>query len=316
MFFFLRHSVEWGCKAGQFNVDVIIDTVHNKRLLFVAGCYAYQIIRQLLFIIVRLHHAPRFRVNMASESPSTSPPAVAGRSFFIENLLNHSDNTKKEKHLDGLAGNLSNYPFSTSSFSFVPRAVPQLSYDGLNFPLSTNLSKFSIGEIYYPHSVKFIGQFPVSNNRHPLGKINEFTRRQILVLNIVVRLVLLARMFDLFHDASVQKILFKFLYLNDFIFKKWGKIAKSEVMIWHGLRTTFPSWRTKQFKTSFPINLFRIKPVRRKIEPVYNRDLIPQLNFDASPLKVYPERLRFILELTWFLNLVVLVVCNPGWEQK
>ncbi|XP_022788526.1 brain-specific homeobox protein homolog [Stylophora pistillata] len=107
---------------------------------------------------------------MASESPSTSPPAVAGRSFFIENLLNHSDNTKKEKHPDGLAGNISNYPFYTSSFSFVPRAVPQLSCDGLNFPLSTNLSKFNIGEMYYPHSVKFIGQFPVSNSRHPLGE--------------------------------------------------------------------------------------------------------------------------------------------------
>ena len=36
--------MESNCKAGQCNIDVIIDTIHNERLLFEAGCYTYQII--------------------------------------------------------------------------------------------------------------------------------------------------------------------------------------------------------------------------------------------------------------------------------
>nr|XP_058960132.1 brain-specific homeobox protein homolog [Pocillopora verrucosa] len=115
---------------------------------------------------------------MASESPSTSPAAVAGSSFFIENLLNHSVRTEKERHPDSSACKLLNYSFSSPSLAIVPGSVSQRSYNGLNFPLCTILSKFNFGEIFYPHSVKIFGHSPVSNSRHPLDEVPFQSKRR------------------------------------------------------------------------------------------------------------------------------------------
>lgn len=123
---------------------------------------------------------------MASEGASTSPPAVVGSSFSIENLLNLSDSTAKKEHTNPLTDNLLSYSVPGSSFPSVPRAVHPFSHDGLSLPLCAPVSTFNFGEIVDSHSVTYIHQFPISNNGPPLGKFKKGVYPVILVLVIVV----------------------------------------------------------------------------------------------------------------------------------
>lgn len=108
---------------------------------------------------------------MASEGTTTSPPAVTGSSFSIENLLNLSDGSTETRTAKISTGSLLCDSLSRPSLPLVPRAVRPFVYHGQNVPLCTPDSGFHFAEMSHLRPETCIHHFPIPNNGPPLGKL-------------------------------------------------------------------------------------------------------------------------------------------------
>lgn len=156
-----------------FDVDFITDTFSNDRLLFKRGCLAWSSNILRLFITRLLYYTPRYKVNMASESATTSPPALARSSFSIENLLNLSQGATEKKPTAKLsAATLTCDSLRRPSFPLVPQVVRPFAYHAPSLPLCTpDPPGLNFGGIPHPRSEPSMNHFPVPNNGPPLGKL-------------------------------------------------------------------------------------------------------------------------------------------------
>lgn len=180
------------CTGNNFDVDIITDTFCNDRSLFERGWQGWlpNILR--LFITRLLYYTPWYKVNMAaSESSTTSPPALAGSSFSIENLLNLSEGATEKTPTATLSPVSSTCDFlRMPSFPLVPKVVRPFTYHGHSLPLCTPEPGFNFGGIPHPRSESSIYHFPIANNGPPsLGKL----KRGVHWVNTSLVLVLVAR---------------------------------------------------------------------------------------------------------------------------
>lgn len=160
-------------QGSNFDVDIITDTLSNDRLLFIRGWHAWLSNILWLFITGLLHYTPCCRVNMASEGATTSPPALAGSSFSIENLLNLSEGATEKPTAKRSTGTCSSTCNSLRRppFPLVPQAVRPFAHHGHNLPLCTPEPGFNFGGIPHPRTDPSIHHFPIPNNGPPLGKL-------------------------------------------------------------------------------------------------------------------------------------------------
>lgn len=115
---------------------------------------------------------------MAAESATTSPPALAGSSFSIENLLNLSQGATEKKPTARLSTATSTCDsLRRPSFPLVPKAVRPFAYHAHSLPLCTPDPGLHFGGIPHPRSEPSIDHFPIPNNGPPLG-VELFTIRR------------------------------------------------------------------------------------------------------------------------------------------
>ena len=127
----------------------------------------------------------------ASESATTSPPALAGSSFSIENLLNLSEGATEKKPAAMLSTASSTCDsLRMPSFPLVPQVVRPFTYHGHSLPLCTPEPGFNFGGTPHPRSESSIYHFPIANNGPPLGKLK---RGVHLVNTSLCYIVLVAR---------------------------------------------------------------------------------------------------------------------------
>lgn len=119
-----------------------------------------------------LYYTPWCKVNMASESATTSPPALAGSSFSIENLLNLSQGATEKKPTAKLATASSACDsLRRPSFPLVPQVVRPFAYHAHSLPLCTPNHGINFGGILHPRTKPSINHFPIPRNGPPLGKL-------------------------------------------------------------------------------------------------------------------------------------------------
>lgn len=160
------------CAGNNFDVDFITDTFCNDRLLFKRGWRAWLSNILPLFITRLLYYTPWCKVNMAAESTTTTPPALAGSSFSIENLLNLSQGATEKKPTARLSTATSTCDsLRRPSFPLVPKAVRPFAYHAHSLPLCTPDPGLNFGGIPHPRSEPSINHFPIPNNGPPLGKL-------------------------------------------------------------------------------------------------------------------------------------------------
>ena len=110
---------------------------------------------------------------MASESATTSPPALVGNSFSIENLLNLSQGATEKKPTAKLSTASSACDsLRRPPFPLVPQVVRPFAYHAPHsLPLCTPKPGPNFGGIPHPRSEPSINHFPIPSNGPPLGKL-------------------------------------------------------------------------------------------------------------------------------------------------
>ena len=126
---------------------------------------------------------------MASESATTSPPALAGSSFSIENLLNLSQGATEEKPTAKLSTASSAYDsLRRPSFPLGPQVVRPFAYHAPHsLPLCTPKPDVNFGGIQHPRSEPTINHFPIPSNGPPLGKLKRgvhFSSKYLSLLHV------------------------------------------------------------------------------------------------------------------------------------
>ena len=148
---------------------------------------------------------------MASESATTSPPALARSSFSIENLLNLSEGaTEKNPTAKLLTATSTCDSLRRPSFPLVPQVVRPFAYRAHGLPLCTPDPGLNFGGIPHPRSEPSINHFPILNNGPPLGKLKRGVHLVITSPSYIVpvarRVRLVATPLSTFHFALSQRL--------------------------------------------------------------------------------------------------------------